>query len=847
MLVIGFIIIIVLLALVYININFMNRANNTHQIFDEDITKLNNNDNITGNMDSYTIGGDTYEDTDNDIYSEENLLKVGDMLKLYDMNQNKFYNAYGTKVENDKDYNISNDKLYIPLINDIMTDLENITMGEVYKSRDENNQLYHIIQDPMSRYKLMNMFSTIMDTTVDKIEDLINSIDSTTIDDEFIDKIRPNILERNFDKSLELFETNISQYVHIFDYDVMEVLLSNILIISKSDFYKALINEYNISDIAHWNPLETEPPNNKYDIIYVFELEFHMDLYDHIINLSDDNCLFISTYFSASNDYDVMISDIYQKIYNIPKQSSLHFYLSESLRNKYIPNMKFVHGKQATIEEYTYYPISILFIGYISNNIYPKKINTKNIKKFEIEDKFTNMDLGEIFTYIKSDPFIYSAFSMQLYDMCRIESKEVETLDDIHNKVKPHYLKDLRKYMIHISNLLDKDMPDYKALLKPFNRERDNKIIYYMDFDEDAILNINDKKGQKILYNIDYKIKGPYSFMMAKLYYHIMGFKYDKKMSKYTDTLEDMSPNIKMTSKHMFNMYMTTKYVQNNVYLSISMYHDKKTGIDSFPDSHGLAHVYLEDRYVFDNYLMKYIKRVEINDKNIRYIKLLASMNNNDAEILEYIASNVPEPPKQSYTKYAFIKSKQIKKTLRQFNAKGHIGSYLDIGAIDDKQIEIIAESFNIPQNKAYGINVDDEEEGHLDYNYEATKDKIVIYDGKNIPVINGNVSYDLISIFSVLHHIPQNILEELAKSIYQRCGKFLVIKDNNIIDKKTETYVLWQHYIYNRNISLEGYTRTDLTLQKVIDLFEGVGFKYVGADLQENFVRRYFALFVKL
>lgn len=780
------------------------------------------------------IGSDEKIDYNNEIHNMDsnNTGDSNDIFKYRHVDE-----IYGSDEPSDKTYTSS-------LIN-LILDIKDFPTGELYKPISSNEQLYAIINDDMGKYKLINMFSWMMNSIRD-IKEVVSSINSATMDDVFVKQTKPKLMKRNYDGFFDMLDAYVGIYLFTYDYSTKKLLSDKILIISPPEFFKAIKKRYEVDTMEHWNPLKNFPPDDKYDIIFIFELEFHMDLYKFILELRNDDCIFISKYFGASDDYDIMISDIYQKLYNIPKQRSLHFYPAETIRNKYLKNMKYIAGKKQAEEGYTIYPISLLFIGIMSDDIYPKKMNMDFFDSSQLTGDDLNMSMKDMFDYVHNDSFLYSVYAMHLYDMCGMKPEDVNRLDDIYNKVSDEYLTDVYTHLTNRSKMLSEDIPSYELIKKPFVMERYNRIIYYMSFDVDMISYIRKKEGHIIIYTIDYKIDGFRNYVMAHLYYHMLGVKYNKSIHRYSNIVEQARPDIRSSNIFMLNRDMGAKYSQSRLYTTVYMYHSNKAVLERFPNSHGLSNAYLKDKEIFNQYFTAYIKRTGLDDININYIKTLASMGSSDAEMLEYIASNVPAPPKLSYEKQANIISKQIKRVLREFNTKGHISSYLDIGSIDDKQIEIIAESFNIKPENAYGINIDEEQEGHLNYNYEATKDKIVIYDGQNIPVINNNHSYDLISIFSVLHHIPHDILQELAKSIYNRCNKYLVIKDNDLTDDITITYFLWQHYIYDRNLSLEGYTRTDLTLQKVIDLFEGVGFEYIGADLNEVFVRRYFALFKK-
>ena len=100
-------------------------------------------------------------------------------------------------------------------------------------------------------------------------------------------------------------------------------------------------------------------------------------------------------------------------------------------------------------------------------------------------------------------------------------------------------------------------------------------------------------------------------------------------------------------------------------------------------------------------------------------------------------------------------------------------------------------------------------------------------------------------SIFSVLHHIPQNILSQLIESMADRCkkGGYLIIKDNDLINEHSIIYFKWQHLIYSRKLYTTSYLRYDMTLEFTKKILHPY-FEFIGCDLNKEFVRTYFAIF---
>jgi len=259
-----------------------------------------------------------------------------------------------------------------------------------------------------------------------------------------------------------------------------------------------------------------------------------------------------------------------------------------------------------------------------------------------------------------------------------------------------------------------------------------------------------------------------------------------------------------------------------------------------------LREVYYNDNDVFEQVFVPYLKWVakvpeiviEEWRENIDYC--------NDYQLMKMLRNRSPsfEHSKQSYSKKSNKTAWKLVDVLREAGISG-ISSYLDIGAIEDTQILAMSRALRINKNRCYGINVDEFAEGSITYGQKKGS-RVTIYDGTNIPIINGIKQYDLITILSTLHHIPSPKLEELMISIGQRCKKYVLIKENNLDTDNAKIYMNWQHKLFGRRDTLETYTRFDLTFNRLVEMFESVGFELLHRTEVNYFAKSEYIVFKK-
>lgn len=262
-----------------------------------------------------------------------------------------------------------------------------------------------------------------------------------------------------------------------------------------------------------------------------------------------------------------------------------------------------------------------------------------------------------------------------------------------------------------------------------------------------------------------------------------------------------------------------------------------------------INYIYEHDNEVFDKYFINYLNYSTKIDKETTD-QMIEMIPARDEELLDHLLDKSPkiEGHSKSYKKKVNKTGVDIVNSL--MNNLGYkprnLKSYLDIGAIRTGHLEYVSKSLRIPYDKVYGINIEDDSKGSLKYGVEQNKSKIITYDGSNIPEINGIKEYDLITVISTLHHIPPDVLRPLAQSISDHCSKYLLIKENDLDDRKSKTYFTWQHLVWWRSKEMKSYTRHDLDAETLINMFTELGFEYVGYSGLDTFLKSKWHLFKK-
>lgn len=179
----------------------------------------------------------------------------------------------------------------------------------------------------------------------------------------------------------------------------------------------------------------------------------------------------------------------------------------------------------------------------------------------------------------------------------------------------------------------------------------------------------------------------------------------------------------------------------------------------------------------------------------------------------------------------------------------------LDIGTERLQYLDILEETLKV---RAFGINIS---AGfcHYDESFATNEQdkRFSFYDGIHINFPDN--SFSLITMLSVIHHIPDENFVQLAKEIVRvlRPGGYLFIKD---VDLKTPTNIASfrvQHHLYADGFLIEGersYFNETVTFEKTMSALirssnsneQNNQLTLVSVDYQQNFNGTYFALFTK-
>lgn len=276
------------------------------------------------------------------------------------------------------------------------------------------------------------------------------------------------------------------------------------------------------------------------------------------------------------------------------------------------------------------------------------------------------------------------------------------------------------------------------------------------------------------------------------------------------------------------------------------------SGICAFaPDtlSYRIREAHKSDNNTFVDVFLKYlIHATKVPHNVVKYfVKKIDKWN--DRKLLEFIIRESPKIEGHGccYSKKVEKTGDEILTKLRRLSndeVEG-IGSYLDIGATATGHLDIVANSLGIPIDKCFGLNVASDNPSALKYG-QADNKRIVIYDGMNIPDIIGG-PFDLVTIISVIHHIPPEVLKELVVSIAANCKRYLLIKECDICDKNSQTYFIWQHLVFWRSTKMKSYTRCDITSKKLVKMLSDVGFKFLQLEGISCFTRATWHLFERI
>jgi ubiquinone/menaquinone biosynthesis C-methylase UbiE len=279
-----------------------------------------------------------------------------------------------------------------------------------------------------------------------------------------------------------------------------------------------------------------------------------------------------------------------------------------------------------------------------------------------------------------------------------------------------------------------------------------------------------------------------------------------------------------------------------------------------------LALVFEKDKDLLQQFLLYTLNRLGItNRRDKKHLNLVLDEcmkrvgdGNNDYEVYSYIRTLQCRDEKpltdeelvhhecHSYSRTIDTKIQELLKTLRS-NRVPSIKTVLDIGTERLEFLDKLQQRMNISCHCIHGINIDC---GfcHYDESFkENTKDKrFQFYDGKVIPFEDNE--FDLITMYSVIHHIPSTEFQELCHEIARVCRGYLYIKDVDITDKCTEAMFRMQHYVYE-GVFLPGgdsYLNTGVTRETTINALKNAGFVVVDHKELGNFNKSYYTLLKK-
>jgi len=169
----------------------------------------------------------------------------------------------------------------------------------------------------------------------------------------------------------------------------------------------------------------------------------------------------------------------------------------------------------------------------------------------------------------------------------------------------------------------------------------------------------------------------------------------------------------------------------------------------------------------------------------------------------------------------------------------------LDIGTERLQYLDIIQETLGAKVANGININI-----GFCHYDGDQfaanTKDdRFTFYDGTNINFPDKH--FQLITMISVIHHIPTESFRILAKEIARVCSGYLFIKDVDITRPIHRHSFRVQHYLYGDNFLIEGdrsYFNDTVTYESTSSALIDAGFSLVHILRQDNFNGTYYALF---
>jgi ubiquinone/menaquinone biosynthesis C-methylase UbiE len=127
---------------------------------------------------------------------------------------------------------------------------------------------------------------------------------------------------------------------------------------------------------------------------------------------------------------------------------------------------------------------------------------------------------------------------------------------------------------------------------------------------------------------------------------------------------------------------------------------------------------------------------------------------------------------------------------------------YLDIGCFDGEITRALGKFFNLNKFQIHGIDIKEYNKPTDEVNSSENEYIFTPYDGITIPY--DGESFDLITCFMVLHHVPEKNITTLLKEIYRimKSGGILILREHNAQNDKDFKLldVLHEYYDYVLN-----------------------------------------------
>lgn len=284
-------------------------------------------------------------------------------------------------------------------------------------------------------------------------------------------------------------------------------------------------------------------------------------------------------------------------------------------------------------------------------------------------------------------------------------------------------------------------------------------------------------------------------------------------------------------------------------------YHKSILGNDEInEDNNEIENIYnsgniLSDIKEYEPITYKVLIKYMMNKVNIsqNIINKFQSMigEHPDKKLIQYLIGNLPSAEKREYKYHTStdFRATRLSDIIKKLSNNAKLNSLLDIGSTERQYVVNLAEELGINPINAFGINISDQE-GKVDY--QVDESGIIIYDGVHIPSLNGHSTYDIITITSVLHHVPYDIYDKLIESICKRANRYVLIKEYDITSETTKVMVHIQHALFWGKL-YKDFTRYDINKDKLMEDFSKHGMKLINHNGMNIFTRAGYYLFKKI